>query len=465
MFELLTRHRKKKYQKEAVKKLQNNMRKAADTFEQRFANIKISFDKTLDELEDGLDFSSGVLIDRNADTRSTGAFCFVNRGKKVYCASRNRHTTAHATCNITPLVNSNATYNSYYFPRLILVPKSREHYLYLDHFSTYPVGCTYKEALRLSLQKDYKYPKKVLITEPADGFQNMMMKVRHGAEVGPTLEHALSDKSMKTDKSDLLQMILQNSQISTTFSITNKYPCKHGYIREDSNKVYMPRSFQHHLLTAPLKTLYEDTQGYSLRKNYQCPPSRCCALGPKDEVELINMAGPVVNDIDLVTWRYSRTQKVKKSGPSKCYTITEYMCRYCKEKTWVSNRRYFEHLFKAHGILTSLNTSFTKTEGDNFTIVKDVHYGNGRTCMNNSDITGESCTHDESERDSDSDFDIVINNNENNNSKLLSKCKITNPSQFLNRNILPNLSVKLLPLPLKMFQEITTRETHIEKRL
>ena len=466
MFDLLTRKIKKKNQKEFAKNFDNKMTKS-DTFEQSFADIKLSFEKTLDTCKEDLYLKNGVLTDKNATAKCNGAFCFVRRGNKKYCASNSR-ATASISQNSLGMVNSDFLYKSYYFPRFSLVPSASPFYSLLN----FSVACKNREVYRRSLQLDSK-TFQLFVPERPDKFQTMMMKIRSGGDVGPIVEHALSDETMETENSNTSDLIIQNSQILSTFSVNNKYLCKHAYFGEGGNKVYMPRSFQHHVLTAHLKNVYENTQGYTLRKNYQCPPSRCCEVKPKNKEESLEMVKPVIDDINLVTWRYSRTKKICESEQlKKHHKVTEYMCRYCKEKTWISNIHYFEHLFTSHGILTSMKPSFQKSTSDEFRLVKDVHYGNGRTCTNNRDITGVTCSHVEEEKsiktfergkDAGSYFDIA--SDDNTSIKIFTKCKIANPYHFLNRNILPHLSVQLLPLPLKMFQEVITKKTHFNKRV
>lgn len=121
--------------------------------------------------------------------------------------------------------------------------------------------------------------------------------------------------------------------------------CKHIC---GKNKLYLPRSFQHHKLTRMMRLSYE-SQSYEVKKNFKCPPSACILESHLESDTSCNhssSAGPIKRT-DLINYRYLRSRDSRK----------EIMCRFCLGVNWVDSTIYFKHLFLAHGIITRLDNT------------------------------------------------------------------------------------------------------------
>ncbi|CCC71816.1 hypothetical protein NCAS_0I01480 [Naumovozyma castellii] len=129
--------------------------------------------------------------------------------------------------------------------------------------------------------------------------------------------------------------------------------CKDDFKTKKSGMVFLPRSFQHHVIKKWMKEKY-DHDGYILKKNYNCPPSAC--------VKNQEIYGNDNNNILPLNWishRYIRNSNLSK----------ELLCRFCKGYNWIDVGKYFRHLFLAHGILTEI-----KPKGRKKYVVEDLQF-------------------------------------------------------------------------------------------
>lgn len=115
--------------------------------------------------------------------------------------------------------------------------------------------------------------------------------------------------------------------------------CKHSRLIQQHRALVLPRSFQHHRIQKWLKRQILE-QGFELKKNFQCPPSRCSNDGPLQRVAQSN--------VDWVSYRYMRIGETGK----------QVLCRLCHGRNWVAGCRFFRHLFLAHGIMTQIRPNY-----------------------------------------------------------------------------------------------------------
>lgn len=114
--------------------------------------------------------------------------------------------------------------------------------------------------------------------------------------------------------------------------------CKHSLLPRQHRVLVLPRSFQHHRIQKWLKSQILE-QGFDLKKNFQCPPSRC-----SNDQSHANAC----NDLNWISYRYMRVSSAGK----------QVMCRLCHGRNWISSCSFFKHLFLAHGIMTQVKSNY-----------------------------------------------------------------------------------------------------------
>lgn len=114
--------------------------------------------------------------------------------------------------------------------------------------------------------------------------------------------------------------------------------CKHSPLAQAHKVLIFPRSYQHHRIQKWLKKQILE-QGFELKKNFQCPPSRCT----DDPLQTA-----ALRDLNWISYRYMRLSSAGK----------QVMCRFCHGRNWVSTSNFFKHLFLAHGIMTQVRPSY-----------------------------------------------------------------------------------------------------------
>lgn len=124
----------------------------------------------------------------------------------------------------------------------------------------------------------------------------------------------------------------------------NDSACKHSTLTLSNRMLLLPRSFQHHKVQKWMKKQYLD-QNYELKKNFQCPPSRCNSNYTFAELPGLN------DDLNWISYRFMRYS-------SEINISKEIMCRFCHGKNWVKTRGYFKHLVLAHGIMTQVRPEY-----------------------------------------------------------------------------------------------------------
>lgn len=237
-------------------------------------------------------------------------------------------------------------------------------------------------------------------------------------------------ETASTDNSDF---ILQYPYSNNVFFQNSKYRCKH-LLRDEEQQAIFPRCFQHHRVTDADKSHYENMMPFLSRvaerdsdllmlnckvyKNFKCPSSACHNEpysnneGPYAEFDISELESLK----NLITWRYSRRitytarQNYTKTCKNKQLQTIEFLCRLCKGKKWIENCFFFKHLFRSHGIITSLKPEYRDYKQNSI-----------------------------------SDHQKEINEE----GLLIEHVNILN----INRDMLKNIDVKLLPLPIRLFTD------------
>lgn len=146
------------------------------------------------------------------------------------------------------------------------------------------------------------------------------------------------DKALIEDGDQYIE--LKNS--SSFYNINSA--CKHSTLTLSNKLLLLPRSFQHHKVQKWMKKQYLD-QNYELKKNFQCPPSRC-------NINCNYTEPPGVNDeLNWISYRFMR----HSTDSTNC---KEVMCRFCHGRNWVKTANYFKHLVLAHGIMTQVKPEY-----------------------------------------------------------------------------------------------------------
>ncbi|CCE65700.1 hypothetical protein TPHA_0M01250 [Tetrapisispora phaffii CBS 4417] len=136
--------------------------------------------------------------------------------------------------------------------------------------------------------------------------------------------------------------------------------------------IFLPRCFQHHQMKKWMKERYKD-QGYSIKKNYKCPPSACERSTQPNAINNFNN-----NSYNMLSYRYLRYQSDNYQNNKR---VKELLCRYCHGVNWLPCESYFKHLFYAHGIMSEINRYTYSDDCCNILSIEKIRTSEFLTCF------------------------------------------------------------------------------------